>query len=279
MNNDSSQFLAVVDGMALTELLGIEDASPMLIGVFDVTARVLQSLFVVAIALIISFILRRAIYKFFRLQGRCSAKSETLSSVLINFVKYGIGFLAVSQILTYFGVRIESILAVAGIGGVAIGFGAQTIVRDVLSGIFILLENQYNVGEVVQIGGLAGIIESVGIRTTKIREANGRLHILPNSSISIVTNLSRDYQRPTINLEFPASHPVDNILDMLTDEMSKAVSLPGLTSPPKVQGLIDLSPSSFTIQIQAECETNYCWPIERELRRLIKLRFEKENVS
>ena len=273
--------LAAYDGNTIMELFGmdVKNTPVMLTGVFEVAAKVIQSIIIIAVALIISYILRRAIKKFFRLPSRASAKSETLSSVLGNFLKYAIGFFAVCEVLTLFGVAVESILAVAGIGSVAIGFGAQTIVKDVLTGIFILLENQYNVGEIVRINGLSGIIEGVGIRVTKIRDANGHLHILPNSSISVVTNISRDFQRPTITLEFSASHSVDNILSILTDEMEKAVSLPGLTAPPVVQGLIDLSPGSFKVQIQAECESNCCWPIERDLRHRIKLRFEKENIS
>ena len=273
--------LASLSGEDLMSFLGfdISESSSILTALFIVAAVVLQSLFIVLIALIISHVLRRGVSRFFKLPGRAGAKSETLSSVLRNFIKYGIGFLAVCQILTLFGIGIESILAVAGIGSVAIGFGAQTLVKDVLSGIFILLENQYNVGEIVRINGMAGIVESVGIRTTKIREANGNLHIIPNSAISVVTNMSRDYQLPTITLEFSASLSVDRILYILSDEMEKTVSLPGLIKPPIVLGLIDLSPGSFKVMIQAECESNYCWPIERELRRLIKLRFEKENIS
>ncbi|MDR1560696.1 MAG: mechanosensitive ion channel family protein [Clostridiales bacterium] len=276
-----TSLLQLFSGSDLIGFLNIDAAqtSPMLKAVIGVAAIIIQCVLIVGIALILSFLLRKAIGKFFRLPGRVSAKSETLSSVFSNFVKYGIGFLAVCEILTLFGVAVESILAVAGIGSVAIGFGAQTIVKDVLTGVFILLENQYNVGEIVRINGLSGVIESVGIRTTKIRDNNGNLHILPNSTIGAVTNISRDYQRPIITLEFGATHSVDNILNMLSDEMSKVGSLPGLTKPPEVQGLVALSPASFKVQIEAECESNYCWPIERELRRRIKLRFEKENIS
>ncbi|MDR2650577.1 MAG: mechanosensitive ion channel family protein [Clostridiales bacterium] len=276
-----SNVLLNFTGSDLINFIGMNAAEtpPRLKAAIGVAAVIIQSAVILIIALIISFLLRKAIVKFFRLPGRASAKSDTLSSVLSNFVKYGVGFLAACEILTLFGVAVESILAVAGVGSVAIGFGAQTIVKDVLTGIFILMENQYNVGEIVRINGLSGVVESVGVRTTKIRDANGNLHILPNSNISVVTNISRDYQCPIIILEFAASHSVDGILNLLTDEMGKAGSLPGLTKPPEVQGLIDLSPASFKVRIQAECESNHCWPIERELRRRIKLRFEKENIS
>jgi len=268
-------------GNDLMAFIGIDSkVSPQILSdAFEVAAKVIQSALVIVIALLVSHWLRKGIAKFFRLPGRANAKSETLSSVLRNFVKYSVGFLAVCEILTLFGVAVGSILALAGIGGVAIGFGAQSIVKDVITGIFILMENQYNVGEIVRINGLSGAIESVGIRATKIRDNHGNLHIIPNSSISVVSNLSRDYQRPTVDLEFPSSYSVEKILSMLSDEMEMAASLPGLINPPAVIGIIDLSPSMFKVQIQAECESLYCWPIERELRLRIKLRFEKEGIQ
>ena len=259
--------------------MDINGAPSVLSDAFDLAAKVIQSILIIIIALIISRTLRMGIKRFFRLPGKANAKSETLGSVLRNFVKYGIGFIAVCEVLMLFGVAVGSILALAGIGSVAIGFGAQTIVKDVLTGIFILMENQYNVGDIVRINGFSGAIESVGIRTTKIRDNNGNLHIMPNSSISVVTNLSRDYHRPTIDLEFSSSHSVENILHILSDEMEKIQSLPGLIKPPAVIGLIDLTPAMFKVQIQAECESHYSWPIEREIRYRLKLRFEKEGIG
>jgi len=274
-------FLQVFNGKDLLTFVGMDvnTEPPIVSDAFEVAAKVIQSVLIIVIALVISHLLRKGISKFFRLPGRINAKSETLSSVLRNFVKYCVGFLAVCEILTLFGVAVGSILTLAGIGSVAIGFGAQSIVKDVITGIFILMENQYNVGDIVRINGLSGAIESVGIRTTKIRDNNGNLHIMPNSSINVVSNLSRDYQRPTVDLEFSSSHSVEKIINLLSDEMDKIKSLPGLTTPPVVVGIIDLSPSMFKVQIQAECESHYCWPIEREIRLRIKLRFEKEGIQ
>ena len=269
------------NGTDLMTFVGVDEkaAPQVLANAFEIAAKVMQSVLIIAFALVLSHLLRKGITKFFRLPGRADAKSETLSSVLCNFVKYGIAFFAVSEILMLFGVAVGSILALAGIGSVAIGFGAQTIVKDVLTGIFILVENQYNVGDIVRINGMSGAIESVGVRTTKIRDVNGNLHIIPNSSINIVSNLSRDYQRPTIELEFSSSHSAEKVLQMLSDEMETIKTLPGLTKPPVVVGIIDLSPASFKVQIQAECEPHFCWPIEREIRLRVKLRFEKEGIT
>jgi small conductance mechanosensitive channel len=240
--------------------------------------KIAESAVIVAIGLIVSYALRKAIEKFFRLPSRAGAKTDTLKSLLHNFVKYICWFFIICQVLATFGVAVESILAVAGIGSVAIGFGAQTIVKDVITGIFILLENQYNVGDVITVNGMSGIIESLGVRTTKIRGANGDLHIIPNSAITAVTNKSKYYKRPIINLTFPAAQPVDKILNILSDEMLLVPQIPGLHGQPRVLGLIGLSVADYTVQIQGECDPEECWNIERELRHIIKLRFEKENI-
>jgi small conductance mechanosensitive channel len=240
--------------------------------------KVAESAIIVAIGLILSYVLRKAIEKFFRLPSRAGAKTDTLKSLLRNFVRYICWFFIICQVLATFGVAVESILAVAGIGSVAIGFGAQTIVKDVLTGVFILLENQYNVGDIITVNGMSGIIEGLGVRTTKIRDANGDLHIIPNSAVTVVTNKSKYYKRPTINLTFPAAQPVDKILNILSDEMLLVPQMPGLHGQPKVVGLINLSVADYTVQIQGECDPEKCWNIERELRRIIKLRLEKEKI-
>ncbi|MDR1541224.1 MAG: mechanosensitive ion channel family protein [Clostridiales bacterium] len=246
----------------------------------SILVNLLQSLFLVLIGLILSLAARRIVRKFFLMpkhdQG---SKSLTISLVLQNFIKYSIWILIVCQVLMVFGVSQNTILSLTGIGSVAIGFGSQTIVKDVITGLFILLENQYNIGDVVTINGHSGVVESLGIRTTKIRSANGDVHIFPNSSIGAVTNMSKEFKRATINLEFTSACGVDHVLDVLTEEMDSSKGLKGLITPPEVLGLIELSPSAFKVQIQAQCESVECWPIERELRLRIKRRFEKEGIK
>jgi small conductance mechanosensitive channel len=234
---------------------------------------------ILIIGLLLSHLLRQAIQKFFALSNKNktqSGKTETLSSVLRNCVKYVIWFLIVCQILTVFGVQAAPLVALASVASVALGFGSQAIVKDFITGLFILVENQFNVGDVVTIGGLSGAVESVGIRTTKIRSVNGDVHILPNGSISVVTNMSKEHKKAIVNLDFSNQHAVDPILRMLTEEMLAARNIPGLIAFPEVLGLIDLTPTTFKVQISAACEPDCCWPVEREIRRLIKIRMEKD---
>ncbi|MDR1913135.1 MAG: mechanosensitive ion channel family protein, partial [Clostridiales bacterium] len=187
------------------------DSDDALETVWEIWLKIIECAAIIMIGLALSTLIRYLIRKAFRLPSRGGGKSETLSSLLQNFVKYGFWFFIVCQLLTTFGVAVESVLAVAGIGSVAIGFGAQTVVKDVITGMFILLENQYNIGDIITVNGLTGEIESLGVRTTKIRNINGNLHILPNSAIVAVTNMSRHYRRPTLNLDFPNAKPVDYI--------------------------------------------------------------------
>ncbi|MDR3239140.1 MAG: mechanosensitive ion channel family protein [Clostridiales bacterium] len=249
---------------------------------WEIGVKILLCLAVICAGLLISALVRNTIRHFFQLASKAKmrgGKSETLSSILRNMVKYVIWFLIICQILNIFGVSAMPLVALASVASVGLGFGSQTIVKDLLTGIFILVENQFNVGDVIAISGIHGVVASVGIRITKIRDINGNVHIFPNSSISVVTNMSQEHKRAVINLDFPASHSVERVLGLLSDEVKKAGGLPGLLSPPEVVGLIDLTPSSFKVQIAAECQSAECWPIERELRLRLKQRFEQENIS
>jgi small conductance mechanosensitive channel len=243
----------------------------------DVAAIVLQFIFILFVGLLLSTVLRSAIKRFFRMRPNgLGAKSATMSALLQNLIKYAVWFFVVWQVLVLFGLDNNSLLALGGIASVAVGFGSQQIVKDVITGVFILMENQFNVNDVVSINGFSGVVEKLGVRTTTVRSANGDVHIFPNSAIGAVTNMSKEFRRATINLDFPASMGVDSILGVLSDEMSKANNIPGLKTPPQVLGITDMSAASYKIQIQADCQPSDCWPIERELRLRIKRRLEDE---
>ena len=118
-------------------------------------------------------------------------KMKTLSTLFKNVAKYFIYFIMTCEILSRFGIDMTSILAVAGVGSVAIGFGAQGLVKDFITGLYIITEDQFGIGDTVTINGFSGTVEEVGMRTTRIRDGNGSVHIIPNSSIGIVTNANK----------------------------------------------------------------------------------------
>ena len=125
--------------------------------------------------------------------------SDTVASLLSSLSKYAIYFIIVCNILVMWGVNITSIIALGGAVSVAVGLGAQDIVKDMMAGLFIITENQFGVGDIVELNGFSGTVEAIGIRTTRIRNADGNVHIVPNGQISVVTNMSKGFNRAYFN--------------------------------------------------------------------------------
>ncbi|WP_317367858.1 mechanosensitive ion channel family protein [uncultured Tyzzerella sp.] len=209
-------------------------------------------------------------------------KRQTLSEVLASVVKYTVWFIAICSVLTNFGVNVTSLIAVAGVGSVAIGFGAQSLVQDIITGMFILFEDQFGVGDIITVDRLTGTVESIGLRSTKIRSADGDLHIIPNGIIKIVTNMSKEFNRATIDIGVAYEENIDRVISIMKDEVElifKNKMIEGLIASPKVLGIIDLADSSVIIRILADTEIGENWQVEREIRRFIKKRFDKENIN
>ncbi|MDR1705883.1 MAG: mechanosensitive ion channel [Clostridiales bacterium] len=118
-------------------------------------------------------------------------RAKTLETLICTSLKYVIYFIVICQVLSQFGISVTSILAAAGIAGLAIGFGAQTLVKDLMTGLFILAEDQLGAGDKVELNGISGAVEHVGFRTTRVRNEAGDLHIIPNSSIGTLVNKSK----------------------------------------------------------------------------------------
>ncbi len=162
---------------------------PMLL----VCVKALEILFVIAIGFVFYAITKLLIKKLLvKLNySQSERKYKTMSTILCSIAKYIIAFFVLCQILRLFDIDIKSILAVAGIGGITIGFGAQSLVKDFITGVFILFEDQFGVGDKIIIGDKDGIVQSITLRTTILKNEEGAMHIIPNSEIKVVTNLSR----------------------------------------------------------------------------------------
>ena len=154
-----------------------------------------RALLIVCIGLVLSRLIRAAIHKAFaEIPGneRCSHRNATIARLLIDLLKYATYFAIVFAVLhIFFGATIQSFLAIAGVGGIAIGFGAQNFIRDVITGFFLLMDGQLSVGDEVTISGCTGIVEDIGLRATRIRSENGELTIIPNGEIKIIVNRSK----------------------------------------------------------------------------------------
>ncbi len=245
----------------------------------DVGLSIIQ----IIIASIIIKILIKITKRSFALRSKLSErKKQTLCEVIESVIKYGIWFIAGCSILSNFGVNIASLIAVAGVGSVAIGFGAQSLVQDIITGMFILFEDQFGVGDIITVDNLTGTVESIGLRSTRIRSVDGDLYILPNGSIKIITNMSKEYNRAVVDIGVAYEENIDKVLNVMKDEMKNIYinkKLEGLISEPQVLGVIDLADSAVIIRILADTQIGENWHVEREIRRIMKNRFDKENIE
>jgi small conductance mechanosensitive channel len=245
------------------------------------------------VVLLVLFVLQRVVLFFVkRMRHRAdrqvanfhrAAQLRTMASIL-RATSYGVfGFIALLQLLNIFDIPYQPILASAGIVGVGIGLGAQSIFKDMLNGIFILVEDQYNVGEVVTLAGLTGVVEDLSLRRTSLRDGgSGTLYIIPNSQIATVSNLSRDYSIAALNVSVDASANPDKVIALLgkiasevrNDSAFKDIAI----ADPVILGVDKIEGRAVTYPVQIRVRANQRDGVLRELRRRIILAFEKDGI-
>ncbi len=226
---------------------------------------------------------RRMIGSIVRMRGKKGMKSlqqmETVKSLVTSIYNYIMYFIIVTVALSIFGVNVSSILAVAGVGGVAISFGAQTLVKDIISGMFIWMEGNVSVGDVVSINGLSGVVENIAIRTTTVRDYNGNLYVIPNGDIRTLTNRSRGVKRAIVDVRWPYEADQEHVVAIIREEMELAgKEIDGLTATPDVMSILSFDTDAVIVRIAAQCPVGENWRIERELRTRVKARFDREGI-
>ena len=207
-------------------------------------------------------------------------RAETLEVLLRSVLTYIVFFLAALTILQVFNVNTSAILASAGIIGLAVGFGAQNLVKDVISGFFILFEDQFSVGDFVETAGVVGTVEEVGLRTCKIRQWTGQLHVIPNGEITRVTNYNRGEMIAVVVVGIAYEEDIDRAIDVLRRESEKACSeIDTILDTPQVQGIVELADSAVNIRTIAPTKAGEQWVVERELRRRFKYALDRANIE
>lgn len=215
--------------------------------------------------------------------GLRAQQLRTLAGVIRSVGAVVIYFLALMQVLPLFGVNVAPILASAGIAGLAIGFGAQTLVKDVINGFFILLENQYDLGDSVRIAGVSGTVESMTLRKTTLRDPNGTVHVIPNSEIKVVSNMTRDWAQVTVSVAVDYHENSDRIMSLLHGVGAEMYADPNyrdlLVSEPEVPGIERVAGQEVDYVVVAKIQPGEQLRVSRELRRRIKETFAKEKVQ
>lgn len=208
------------------------------------------------------------------------ARVKTLESLLASVIKYTVYFIAGTTILHAFGVQVGAMIATAGVGGLALGFGAQNLVRDVITGFFILFENQFSVGDYVEVDGSGGIVEEMALRVTKVRDFNGDLHIVPNGAINHVVNKSNGKMRSWVNISIAYEEDIERALEVLRQESEKLAQVDErIMEGPTVLGVTDLGDSDVVLSVLAKTVPMEQWAVEREMRKVYKLAFDREGIE
>ncbi len=207
-------------------------------------------------------------------------KSDTLRSVTINVYKVIVIFLLIVTILNMFGIDPTSIVALFSVFSLAVGLAAQNVIKDFIAGFLLLLEDQFALQDTIVINNeVTGVVENLGLRTTSLRTVDGELYIVPNGYIQTIKTYSKEFSRAKVVVGVDYSTDIDKCLKILEDEMRIANNeIEAIINIPLVQGVVELNQSSVDIRILAECKIDEKWAVERELRRRIKNRFDKENI-
>jgi small conductance mechanosensitive channel len=219
-----------------------------------------------------------------KLPGSVRARQvRTLASVITSVGVFAILFVAAVTLLPLLGLNLGPVLASAGIVGLAIGFGAQTLVHDFINGFYILLENQYDIGDTVRIAGVKGAVEDMSLRRTVLRDDDGTLHTVPNSEIKIVSNMTRDWSQFTLHITTAYGEPTDRVislLEQLGDEVRHDPAFADdLVSDIEVPGIERVGNGEVEYLMLVKTRPNKQYGVSRELRRRIKESFQKNNIQ
>ena len=217
------------------------------------------------------------------LASEAKKRAQTLGNVLRHALLIVLFFIAILMILGELGIQLGPLLATAGIGALAIGFGAQSLVKDVINGFFIILENQYRIGDAIEVAGVSGLVESVSLRKTVLRDLEGSVHTIPNGEIKIVSNLSKEWSRSVLDLGISYSENIDQVIGLLTEigiELgSEEPYKSAILEPLKILGVERFGESQLVIRMMVKTVPLKQWDVGRELRRRIKKRFDEKGIQ
>lgn len=219
--------------------------------------------------------------RFTPLKGEARRRVDTIVPLLQSLTKYIVTFFAIILILQELGVDARALLAGAGVVGLAIGFGAQTLVRDIVTGIFLLFEDTISVGDTVQIDDLTGVVEEITLRVTRLRLFSGALVTIPNGQITKIANYNRGFTRAVVEVSIAYEADVDRVMEVLREvaETYCQSHQNVVLEPPVFHRIVQLGSSGVTVRIVLKVLPKEHWSVERELLYLIKKAFDREGIE
>jgi small-conductance mechanosensitive channel len=210
-------------------------------------------------------------------------REDTLIHIFSATVKISILTVTLLTVIEEFGVKIGPILAAAGIVGLAFGFGGQYLIRDIISGLFIILENQYRIGDVVSFDNVSGLVEEISLRKTTLRDLNGTIHHVPHGEIKKVSNLTKDYSRINLDIGISYKSDLEHVISVVNQTGNDLAEDPlykeFIIKPPQFLRVNDFAESAIMIKILGETMPLKQWEVAGEFRKRIKLAFDKEGIE
>ena len=210
-------------------------------------------------------------------------RKKTLSRVIGYLLSIVLGAITVMLMLSVFGISIAPIIAAAGVAGIAVGFGAQSLVKDYFTGVILLLENQIRIGDVIEIAGKTGTVESLTLRYIRLRDGDGYVHYVPNGVIATVTNKTREFVYAVMDIGVAYSEDADRIMGIFKKIGDEIASDPQFSEkilePIEIPGIQELADSAVIIRCKIKVKPMEQWVIQREFYRRIKMEFDKLGIG
>ena len=210
-------------------------------------------------------------------------RADTLVNVFSDTINIGVWTVAGVMIIAEFGMNIGPILAAAGVAGVALGFGAQYVIRDLIAGFFIVLENQYRVGDWVSVGDISGVVEDLTLRRTVLRDMDGTAHFIPNGEIKIASNQSRRFASVNLNVGIGYDSDLDAVIRVVNrvgrELADDAAWKDSIITPPQFLRIHEFGDSAIVIKITGNTKPMRQWDVTGELRKRLKAAFDRERIE
>lgn len=277
MQDPRNTLVRLADQWSEDTVLFLRHDAPKIVGILIVTFALVWLLKALSNRLV-AFSKRQALPTGIRAQ-----QIRTLADVFYSVGLFVLLFMALMQVLQVVGIDIKPLLASAGIAGLAIGFGAQTLVKDVINGFFLLVENQFDVGDVVKVSGAQGTVESLTMRRTVLRDADGTVHTIPNSAITIVSNLTRDWTQLAMHISVAYREDSERVVRLLKEVGQQMRNDPefadAIVGDPEVPGIEKISGEEVDYLMLVKTLPTSRYPVSRELRRRIKECFQKQGIE
>jgi small-conductance mechanosensitive channel len=249
----------------------------------------LRILLITAAMLVMLALLKRGVAKLSNLyEGTLPIRAQikrvsTLTHIVRDVARIVILFVGMTMILSEGGIDLKPLLAAAGLGGLAIGFGAQSLVKDLISGFFILWEDSVRIGDMVEVAGVAGLVEEVELRTIKLRDVSGNLHVVPNGAIDKVKNLTRDYSYYVLDIGVAYREKVDEVMgdlqEIAEDVRRDSRFADDILEPLEMLGVDQFKDSAVMIKCRIKTEPHKQWRVGRELNRRIRNTFDAKGIE